>query len=440
MDILISIVLDLLHIIKFFIIGDFFLVFAKKDNRYGKGIVYIATAVLSALLKLGVSNLTDSSTFNLTIQVFWVLLFTWGTYMFVYEEKKGTLLAVSAWSNVIISIIDRISNVVATTILTILSINSIYLEKFFFELLTLAFLGVTGVLLRRKYAIGIRNIGIGYYIGFTFLAFADLGVLTYLGDFTINKVVVGRKIVFEIIFLVVCFGILFQMAMVIFLIMSRNVFREKEQLASQYLNEQQKHYEYLEMRERKTKKFRHDLRNHMYMLNTLNQQQEYEKLQEYLKIINGEIEAFGNSICVNNGIVDAILNKFASEAEKLGMKMEVIGHFPSKCNIGAYDLCTIFSNLLNNAVEAEQESEGDTIHVSCGYTQEKIIISIENDSVGKKIEKNGTFETSKKDKFNHGFGLENVKECVERNEGELLIKSEENRFKVIVLLNNEAEE
>lgn len=431
MDIVINIILDVLHITKFFIIGDLFLVLPRKNNRIGKKIVYIATVMLSIFFVLGASNISVKGSIYLLF-IFWV-------YVFWYEEKKGKLLAVSLWSSLIVGIIDRISAVITTTVLAIASITSAYLEKSFVQFLTLAFFLITGALLRKKHVTGIRNIGIGYYIGFTILSCADFIVLGYLGDFAINKVVVGRQLVFELIFLVVCFGILFQMAMVIFLVVSRNVFREKEQLASQYLNEQQKHYEYLEMRERDTKKFRHDLRNHMYMLNTLNQQQDYGKLQEYLETINGEIEAFGNAIHVNNGIVDAILNKFASEAEKLGIKMEVTGHFPSKCNIGAYDLCTVFSNLLNNAMEAEQESGGDTIQVFCGYTQEQIIVSIENDSVEKKMPKNGTFETSKKDKYNHGFGLENVKECVKRNEGELLIESEHNRFKVIVLLNNEIE-
>ena len=62
---------------------------------------------------------------------------------------------------------------------------------------------------------GIRNIGIGYYIGFTILSLADLAVLIYLGDFAMDKVVVDQKIFFQLIFLVVAFGILFQMAMVI---------------------------------------------------------------------------------------------------------------------------------------------------------------------------------------------------------------------------------
>lgn len=431
MDILFSIVLDLLHITKFFIIGDFFLVLSRKNDRNVKRMVYIVTVIISIFLSL--------DAFASIINGIIYLLFIFFIYAFLYEEKKGKLLVVSVWSSLIVAIMDKISDVVATTILTMASVETISLEKILLQLLTLVFLGVTGALLRKKHMTGIRNIGIGYYIAFTILSCADLGVLIYLGDFTINKVVVGQKMFFQLIFLVVAFGILLQMAMVIFLIVSRNVYQEKEQLSSKYLNEQKKHYEYLELRERKTKKFRHDLRHHMYMLQTLNQEKEYDKLQEYLEMMNGEIEAFGKAICVNNGIVDAILNKFASEAETKGITLQVTGHFPSKCHVSAFDLCIIFSNLLSNALEAEQESGGDTILVTCKHTVEDIVISVENDSVGKRIEKNGRLETSKKDKYNHGFGLENVRECVKRNEGELLIENGQNTFKVFVVLHNEEE-
>ena len=63
--------------------------------------------------------------------------------------------------------------------------------------------------------------------------------------------------------------------------------------------------------ERKTKKFRHDLRHHMYMLQTLNQEKEYDKLQEYLEMMNGEIEAFGKAI---NALEKQIPKRLTHEA------------------------------------------------------------------------------------------------------------------------------
>lgn len=40
---------------------------------------------------------------------------------------------------------------------------------------------------------------------------------------------------------------------------------------------------------------------------------------------------------------------------------------------------------------------------------------------------------SKMDKENHGFGIENVKNMVERNHGEITFKNLEERFKVTII-------
>ena len=48
-------------------------------------------------------------------------------------------------------------------------------------------------------------------------------------------------------------------------------------------------------------------------------------------------------------------------SNKSGITMEVKGRFPEECAIDAYDLCTIFSNILSNALEAAVETEEKTI-------------------------------------------------------------------------------
>lgn len=427
MTIALNVFLDLLHIQKFLIICNFFLVYDKKNRAYEKGIVFIATAIVSFSWQVFFSNVIVKS--------FLHTVFIFVLYIFLYKEKKKVLFLTSLWSEFLVAFFDEISEVIIATICVIIDRKSVILEECSIQLITLCVLFIIGYGIRRKYKMGIKNIGIGYYFGLTVLFFVDAVVLVYLSDYAINKIVADNKSMYQFVFLMVAFGILAQIAMVIFLVLQRNVYRENEQLASQYLNEQKKYYEYLETRERKTKKFRHDLRSHMFIINTLNKKKDYDKLEEYLEKMNGEIETFGNAICVNNGIVDAILNKFFDESEQMGIRLEVTGHFPSDCNINAFDLCTIFSNLLNNALEAEQESQGNVIKMSCGYTKDMLVVSIENDSVGKTVEENGKLETSKQDKWNHGFGLENVQECVKRNQGELLIESEQDTFKVMVLLN-----
>ena len=64
------------------------------------------------------------------------------------------------------------------------------------------------------------------------------------------------------------------------------------------------------------------------------------------------------------------------------------------------------------------------------------MLAVENDYKQDLEEENGVFFTTKEDKYNHGFGLENVKECVNRNHGQITIHTQNYIFKVLVCVDN----
>ena len=252
---------------------------------------------------------------------------------------------------------------------------------------------------------------------------------------TIDRTKGIYNLVFSIAFVLTIIGIFIQLAAVILLFISRNISREKELITQKYLNVQKNYYEYLEQREKETKKFRHDLRSHMQMLSMLAQKKEYVEFDKYLNAINTKIDSFGNSIRLGNGIVDAIVNKCYSEALQNDIKMEVNGIFPNDCEIEAYDLCTIFSNVLSNAFEAAVKTAEKVITLDCRYTDENIIIVIKNSFVNIGQFNNNNIKTDKSDLNYHGFGLENIHDCIEKNNGVFNIEIENDIFGITILLN-----
>ena len=294
----------------------------------------------------------------------------------------------------------------------------------------------SGKLSKKKIKDKLQFIEKKYIALFLFVLIVDCIIVCILGDFVLNVYVSNNQFSFLFFYILVVIGIFFQLFLVIALILSRNLYREKEVLARQYLNDQKQHYEYLKQRERETKKFRHDLKNHMYLLSNMYIQGNLEDFLAYMEQINKKIGSFGNPISVNNEIADAIFNKFYYEGKKQNILFNVQGHFPSDCSIQAYDLCTILSNLLSNAMQAQTECEGGTIEVSIRYTDREITIKIENHYLQEPLQTEGIFQTRKMDKENHGFGLENVKECVEKNHGQIMIKTGNNRFEVMLSLHN----
>jgi len=127
-------------------------------------------------------------------------------------------------------------------------------------------------------------------------------------------------------------------------------------------------------------------------------------------------------------------------AQDSGIELKVNGHFPMRCYIAAYDICTVLSNLLSNAIRAELEAEGKEILVDIKYTDNKLLFILENDYSHDLIEEDGVFQTTKDEPYLHGLGLNNVKECVEKNGGYLSLTARNHRFKARVMMLNEKEE
>lgn len=336
-----------------------------------------------------------------------------------------------------ISLIDKMSLLLVDTILFTFTIEDKNIQVILESLVTLIFLVISGFVLKKINAKGIRNVNIKWIFVFTVLTIADTVVLVLLSDFAESIANINNNIRFQIFFAVVILGTFLQIALVLLLMVSRNAYAEKEAIAKKFLEEQKDYYKYLELREKETKKFRHDSRDHIHMLNILYEQGNKDEFLKYLNKLTDKIENFGNQVSVSNDIVDAILNKYYTQAEKENIKLCVKGKFPRECSLDTFDLCIIFSNILKNAIEAEKKTTANQIELNCGYNENEILISCQNDYVGNLVIEDGMIKTNKQDKLQHGWGLENVQECVNRNSGVMNITTENNKFKIVIIIANE---
>ena len=281
-----------------------------------------------------------------------------------------------------------------------------------------------GILLKKINKKGLKNVSISYLILISLIIIANLIILNVMVNTTIKEATINNKVLYIIAFLFVVLGMYIQIAAVLLLVVSRNLHREKEYIIEQCLDEQIKHYEYLKEKEKNTKKFRHDIRSHLYFLNRLKQEGNEKEFEKYINDIIYSVEKLGDTVNVGNDIANALLNKFYAEALAKNIRMKVSGHLPSKCNISAYDMCTIFFNLLKNAIEASENAEVKEIWVICKYNQNEIIIEIGNyhhNTNGKKYD----LKTSKINEEYHGWGLDNVKDSVEKYNGLMDFEIEE---------------
>ena len=347
MELVCSILADVLYAFTIIVICKYYLVLNEKDsdhNRYMK--LLLLTLCCSVLIYI--VKATPSGAVILLIYLFLAL-------NILYNEKKKVLLACIFWVAVIAQIIADIPLMAIIFYEDQANVSLGSFENLLASAISFILIYAVGLLLRSISDKGIRDIGIGYLIGYTILLVVDLTVLMLIANIAMDEMVDSDKIYYLISYTVIAVGTLIQISVVILLLSSRNEYKKREHVINGYLEEQVKYYEYLNKRETETKKFRHDIREHLYLLQSLLKEHKMDEFNDYLNEIAGEVDTFAMEVQVGNDIVNAVINKQKQEAESNGIQMTVKGHFPTECYVSAYHLCTIFSNLLSNAIEASKK-------------------------------------------------------------------------------------
>ncbi len=422
----INVLADIFHIISIFLLCKLFLKFNLRNSKNNKKTI----PMLILCLSIGIYFLNDKIVESIIYVVTIVLIL-----YIIYDEKICNILVSGLWIITIIGMLDTMSIILFETLGKMIRYYNDDVIHFCASMLTFIFAFILCNVYYNKYGQGIQTISIHNVIAFTILTGSDTAIVMLLAAITRLEDHVTNMMIFFVTFILVILGLFLQLGAVILILMQRNIYKESQQLTEKYLEEQKNHYEYLEKRETETKKFRHDLRSHMEMLSVLAKERRYDEFDKYVEEINLNIDRFGNNVTVQNGIVDAIINKYYSEAVANEVNMEVKGRFPSDCRIDAYHLCTIFSNILSNALEATVEAGKKWISVECRYTDDNILVVVKNTFDNKNTIRNGKTRTHKQDTNNHGFGLENVKDSIRKYNGLYVIDTNEDIYTITISFN-----
>lgn len=429
MDFLLGTLINIEYFIYFVCIGDYYFSYNRRHYKYEKILLLLIATLVSVLwedLSVLERLLTHISSIFVVIMVY-------------FQEKRLRLLVLYLSVLTLLAMIIPMFELLVEVLLYFGNVKmNDNVIGFWGHTLLLAYLWIISEYFKKKFVNAIGKIEKVYLLFLTIVLLVDSIIVSILGRFVQTNEQVSQKPVLILAYVFIVIGILIQLALLMNAVITRNISKENEILAKQFLDSQKEHYEYLEKREMETKKFRHDIRNHLIVVRELLHNKDYEEVDKYLYSINENVNRFSSYISVNNGIADAIINKFYYEAKKKGIIIQVKGHFPLECYVSAYDICTILSNLLSNALIAVSECEQrKDILLDIRYTEQDIIIVVENDYEHELKVKGNVFITTKKDTYNHGLGLENVKRCVERNNGHFTISTENKRFKVMLSIGND---
>lgn len=201
-------------------------------------------------------------------------------------------------------------------------------------------------------------------------------------------------------------------------------------------------YKMLTEQYRQSERLRHDMKNHVIVLSALFQNKEWEKMGDYLKNMEGSsIENGGNM--TGNKAVDALLYQKRKQANEKKIKWECDVQMPKGYAINEFDLCILFGNILDNALEACSRmrcGESCFINIQAKTVKKCFLIEVKN-SVDM-AEKYVDGFTNKENPLEHGIGLMNVGDVVHGYNGVLNIESEKGIFvtSILIPLNDAAQD
>lgn len=195
------------------------------------------------------------------------------------------------------------------------------------------------------------------------------------------------------------------------------------------------HYIALAESNKELRRFKHDFKNLRIGITKALTSGDCEIALEMIE--NGQndfIQATDSIVKYNtgNGIVDAILSEKQKKAIASNTIISFEGILP-QTGFSPTDLCVIFGNTLDNAIEAcEKISGGENkiISVSVTCTNGFIFITITNPVSEKVIVHNNHIDTTKKDRTSHGFGLYSLQKIAKKYKGEMSITSEDHTFTI----------
>lgn len=218
-------------------------------------------------------------------------------------------------------------------------------------------------------------------------------------------------------FSILCaFGVLFSTIFALFLYerLANQVetIRNQEQY-EQHLKTQLKHLDDILITQKQIKKFKHDFNNYAIGLKAYIKDGDFQGASDYVKELEDKFNHGEDIIETGNTALDAILSTKIAIAESKGIAVNTKIQIPEDISVDPIDMCIIFGNALDNAIEACERTE--TTEKKIGITiickDEAVLCKIVN-TAPKPV--NSLLVTSKVDKQNHGFGLENIRTALSR--------------------------
>lgn len=205
------------------------------------------------------------------------------------------------------------------------------------------------------------------------------------------------------------------------------IIREQEQFEQQ-MESQLKHMDEIVLKQNELRRVKHDMVNQLIAIKSYLDNADISGGQQYVAGLTDQLQHISSSINTGNNALDAILSTKKSLAESKGIVFNTEIRIQERLPLDAKDLCIIFGNALDNAIEAcDRLTENAEKRIDLLLVQDahSLFCTLSNTAPANNDRR---FTTSKADTINHGFGLQNIRDALANYGAEPSIEQEGETF------------
>lgn len=203
---------------------------------------------------------------------------------------------------------------------------------------------------------------------------------------------------------------------------------QQQALANQQYELQVQYYNHILQDHEETRIIRHDIKKYMSGIETLIEAGASAEAKREYEAIKQGVDQLGEIVDIGNTVLNAILHNNIQRAKAEGISVRLDINVPSEVPASAVDLSVIIGNTFDNAIDEciACNSVGAAINVMLVFQNDMLFYEISNPCISHPHKKAGKY---------HGYGLRNIRACVEKYNGSMESGIEAEKYKVSIRLN-----
>lgn len=207
----------------------------------------------------------------------------------------------------------------------------------------------------------------------------------------------------------------------------------KSHMMELQMDEQKKHSHLIMEHEAQLRRQRHDLRHQLAAIQQMADTHP-EQLKEFIFSLLDAIPAAPRTYC-ENPAVNAVVSHYAALCQEQGVDVQIRLDLPQRLDgVANGELCVIFGNLLENALEAcgRMEQGRKFLRLDSQVHYDVLTITMDNSFDGPVRRESGVFRSSKRSEL--GVGLTSIQTVARKHQGNARFEPEDTVFRSSVYL------